>query len=342
MASLKFNKSDRYAPTRWLVRVSAIQALIRQYELVLDCLEEMSLPEAGSNVAARASGLRIQLCKGSTLLALKMALKVFAVLEVLNRSLQARYQTVSGMLAAVSEILSALRDLRTDKSFDQMLADTAEIVAELDLEELQVPRQRNPPKRYTGNAVGHAAATTVCDYYRPLYFLLVDTAVQQLEERFHGNSSLLKYQNLENVLLTSECGDVAADLSVYEEIDWAHLQIQLELFRRKRSVKSVGDAVRILKCMAPELRGEYSEVEKLVRLLLVSPASSAEAERSFSALRRLKTWLRSTMTQLRLNSLAVCHVHQEILDVVDVDALLEDFVSRNETRASMFGKVKFG
>ncbi len=67
--------------------------------------------------------------------------------------------------------------------------------------------------------------------------------------------------------------------------------------------------------MAPELRGDYSEVEKLVRLLLVSPASSAEDERSFSALRRLRTWLRSTMTQLRLNSLAVCHVHQEVLDV---------------------------
>ncbi len=81
------------------------------------------------------------------------------------------------MLAAVSEILSGLRDLRTDKSFDQMLADTAEIVAELDLEELQVPRQRYSPKRYTGNAVRHAAATTVCDYYRPLYFLLADTAV---------------------------------------------------------------------------------------------------------------------------------------------------------------------
>ena len=90
--------------------------------------------------------------------------------------------------------------------------------------------------------------------------------------------------------------------------------------------------------MAPELRGEYSEVEKLVRLLLVSPASSAEAERSFSALRRLKTWLRSTMTQKRLNSLAVCHIHQEILDLVDVDALIDEFISRNETRASMFGE----
>ena len=111
----------------------------------------------------------------------------------------------------------------------------------------------------------------------------------------------------------------------------ADFQIQVELFRSKRSVKSLSDAVGILQGMAPELRGEYSEVEKLVRLLLVSPASSAEAERSFSALRRLKTWL-------RLNFLAVCHVHQEVLDVIDVDALMNEFVSRNETSASMFGK----
>ena len=72
-------------------------------------------------------------------------------------------------------------------------------------------------------------------------------------------------------------------------------------------------------------------------MLLVAPASSAEAERSFSALRRLKTWLRSTMTQLRLNSLAVRHVHQELLDLVDVDALINEFFAKNETRVSMFG-----
>ncbi len=111
-----------------------------------------------------------------------------------------------------------------------------------------------------------------------------------------------------------------------------------KLFRRKCSVKCLNDAVIILKGMSPELRGEYTEVENLVRLLLVSPASSAEAERSFSALRRLNTYLRSTMTQQRLNSLAVCHVHQELLDSIDVDALMQEFVSRNDTGACMFGK----
>ena len=131
--------------------------------------------------------------------------------------------------------------------------------------------------------------------------------------------------------MTGECGDVAGNLNllVYEEIDWADLEVQIELFRRKRSVKSLSDAVGILKSMALELRGEYNEVEKLVRLLLVSPASYAKAERSVSALRRLKTWLRSTMTVgLRLNCLAVCHVHQNLLDLVDVDALITNSFRR--------------
>jgi hypothetical protein len=181
---------------------------------------------------------------------------------------------------------------------------------ELDLEELQVPRQRRPPKQYNGDAVSHAA-TTVCYYYRQLYYLLVDTAMQQLDERFHGNSSLITYQALENLLLTEKCGNVSVDLSVYADMGWPDLQVQLELFRRKRSIKCMSDAVDILKNMSTELRGEYREVEKLVRFLLVSPASSEEAERSFSALRRPKSWLRicSPMTQQLLNYLAVSHIH---------------------------------
>jgi len=53
-------------------------------------------------------------------------------------------------------------------------------------------------------------------------------------------------------------------------------------------------------------------------ICFVSPASSAAAERSFSAIQRLKTWLCSIMTQLHLHSLAVCRVHQELSDLVDV------------------------
>lgn len=45
--------------------------------------------------------------------------------------------------------------------------------------------------------------------------------------------------------------------------------------------------------------------------------SSAECERRFFALRELKTWFPSSMSQERLNFGAVCHVHTALLDTVD-------------------------
>ena len=87
----------------------------------------------------------------------------------------------------------------------------------------------------------------------------------------------------------------------------------------------------------PNVNTQFVGLTQSQRLLIVSPASSAEPERSFSALRRLKTWMRSTMSQTRLNAVALCHVHQDILDAIDIAALVNLFVSHNDTRLYMFG-----
>jgi len=53
-------------------------------------------------------------------------------------------------------------------------------------------------------------------------------------------------------------------------------------------------------------------------------------ERSFSSLRRLKTYLRNSMSQQRLNHLAVLHVHRDRLYSIDVDVTAREFVAKSE------------
>lgn len=62
------------------------------------------------------------------------------------------------------------------------------------------------------------------------------------------------------------------------------------MFRSKNSFKStvLELQIGIMRVMAVEERGQFDQDETLVRLLLVSPVSSAEAERCFSALKRLQ------------------------------------------------------
>ena len=51
---------------------------------------------------------------------------------------------------------------------------------------------------------------------------------------------------------------------------------------------------------------------------------------------RLKTYLRSTMSTERLNSVMTLRVHEDLLDCID--AVVKDFVTCNEVRQDIFGK----
>ncbi len=63
-----------------------------------------------------------------------------------------------------------------------------------------------------------------------------------------------------------------------------------------------------------------------MQLVLVMPVTNATSERSFSALRRVKSYLRSTTGQERLNYLMLLHVHSDKTDKQDLKSVLNDFI----------------
>ena len=95
----------------------------------------------------------------------------------------------------------------------------------------------------------------------------------------------------------------------YPELCDSALDIELQMDVRHYKRPCLAEHLKIFCEMEPNARCMFPAVEEQLRLLLISPASSCEAEQSFGALRRLKTWLRSTMTQVRLNHVVVFHVH---------------------------------
>lgn len=82
-----------------------------------------------------------------------------------------------------------------------------------------------------------------------------------------------------------------------------------------------------------------SQVTKLVRLLLVMPATNAQSKPSFSAVRRIKSYLRTTMTQQHLNHLMLLYVHRDYTDRLNLVDVANDFIAGNEHRREVFGTV---
>ena len=77
----------------------------------------------------------------------------------------------------------------------------------------------------------------------------------------------------------------------------------------------------------------FPEFSNVVHILAVIPATSCSAERSFSALRRLKTYLpRSTMGQQRVSNIALINIERAYVNSVvnnDTDRIIDIFGRQN-------------
>ena len=82
-------------------------------------------------------------------------------------------------------------------------------------------------------------------------------------------------------------------------------------------------------------KAHVCQVIELFKLILVLPATNASSERSFSLLRLVKSYLRSTTGQGRLNRLMI----SENADELNLKDVAREFIHKNGTRISLFGKI---
>ena len=76
------------------------------------------------------------------------------------------------------------------------------------------------------------------------------------------------------------------------------------------------------------IREVFPNVEITLRIYLTLMVSNCSVERSFSALKRIKSVLRSTMTDQKLNNLPLMCIEAKVLCKVDFQDIIKEFASR--------------
>lgn len=81
----------------------------------------------------------------------------------------------------------------------------------------------------------------------------------------------------------------------------------------------------------------FNEYFKLCKIALALPVSTAACERSFSVLKRTKTYLRSTMSDERLSNLGVLSVESERARAINLEDFVDVFAKRHgNSRIKLF------
>ncbi|KAJ9542609.1 hypothetical protein OSB04_029115 [Centaurea solstitialis] len=229
-----------------------------------------------------------------------------------------------------------------EKGFLEAIESAKKVAAELDIDPLFRQRREIRRKRHFDENSSDASEITsqsAKESFRVNYFLcVVDHAIASLRRRFEQYQEYEnvfgflftsdKLRSLDNDCLKSSCinFEIALKNQDQSDVDGNDLYMELKLLQdflpnQKMGPADILEYLKRINCF-PNAIIAY-------RILLTIPVTVASAERSFSKLKLLKNYMRSTMTQERLNGLALIAIENSFLEKVNYNELIEDFVSKN-------------
>jgi len=119
-----------------------------------------------------------------------------------------------------------------------------------------------------------------------------------------------------------------------------HLRLQLQHYEldvpnhpKLKSMSSIADLCKGLVKTGKSII--YPLVDRLIRLILTLPVSTATTERAFSAIKIVKTRLRSRMEDDFLANYLIVYIEKEIAERFTIDMIIDDFYSMKERRAQL-------
>nr|CAI5865604.1 unnamed protein product [Callosobruchus analis] len=295
---------SRLCETRWSEKYKSIRKFSQHFSELVKSLETLSVE---GNYATRKSAYQLHsaVTKPVFIVSLQTIAKYSAVIEPVVNALQAKSIDMISVGKHIKNIKDILRNDREfpDRISNEILQKARAVAMDLNIE-ISVPRlahkqthRSNPPSDNDN------------EYWRrSLIIPYIDSLISSLNIRFsQENTPAFALSRLHPLYMTkTSIADLHKNAESFQEFYNLDITGELNLWHNLWVTKALSDdqlkdieVVDLFK----EANIFYPAVRKALIILSTIPCTTATVERSFSTLRRVKTWLRSTMGEERLTGI---------------------------------------
>lgn len=339
--------------TRWESRIDALEPLRYQIEEVYDAVYEATTDEKvdafGKN---KAIGIAKKLTDFRFLCCLITWHEVLFKINLVSKTLQRQDVHLQSALKLIESVKKFLETMRTETGLNSVITDAKELAEKLGItpefqEESQVrPRMSKRHFPCEGRGGNEPVVMSEKDEFKVNFFYVVlDTANNAISERFEQMDKHSKHfgflydmkelNNCEKDVLKEHCMNLQSVLTADNESDINGDELQKEIVILAPMLTKDSCPVTTLNYVTKNrLMDIFPNVFVAMRILLTLPISVASGERSFSKLKIIKNYLRSTISQERLNGLATLCIENQILNSIDTDSILKDFAKIKARKVS--------
>ena len=319
-----------FAPTRWCFTSRLVNTVEQYREQIIDFFT--SIYESSDDTwdgpdRCVANGYSLFLKKFETVFLLNLFSPLFSRTDLLFQMLQADSINILSCLNVIRDFQEVLESARNYDESDEVLENARKydesdfigfpVIWEKTVSVAGLPKNSRKRKVHTNNE----SSLTLEQRYRKLFYEVTDNLLSHLSSRF----SSLKKLAFFDLLNPKQFKNFAEKNGFPEQLltnlgelypqtfDMTGLKNELIVFYRTSTFndKCPQKLIKFLK--EENLHCSFKEIFKLSKLISTIPATIAPVERSFSALKRIHTYKRSTQTEDRLSNLALLSIEKELL-----------------------------
>jgi len=331
---------QRLSDTRWACRYFAVEVVYSTYGAILSTLEAI-IDGNDRAKAIEAEGILLQIKSFKFLVTLILFWRILSCTKSLSDHLQSPQTNLAKACDLTSATLETLQLFRTDEEWDnhyKYITESASFFG-IDVTPRRPRRMRQVPRRLQEGilleSTGYREATTTSTEFKvAVYFPILDSMINEIHKRFdHKNVALMKAVHSCNPSSSSflEIENILPLAEAYNFFDKTLLGMECTLASRTLADKELETINDVLLEIAP-LKSAFPNLVKLLQLALTIVVSTAECERSFSALKRIKSYLRSTMSEERLINLATLSIERRLADSLSLDEVINKFAATDKNR----------
>ncbi|CAN6242903.1 unnamed protein product [Urochloa humidicola] len=328
--------------TRWESWIKSVKAIRFQAPQLRSALLQLS-KDKDDDAKDRSDAKKLFDVLGTFEIILGMVIwfDILFSVNAVSKKLQSPTVCLDAMLQHIEGTVRYFETYRNE-GFASSLITAKEIASEMGVQpSFPLKRCASRKKQYDENDCEEANLQAEKAFEVNYFLVMVDIAIASLKTRFEElqsfkgifgflmSSTTLK--SLDSIELRDHCTKFANTFSVggSSVVDLNDLISELNVLRQSlpdktMSATEIFEYAREVDC--------YPNVSIAYRILFTVPVTVASAERSFSKLKLLKNYLRSKMSQERLNGLAILCIEKKLLDLIDIGTIISDFASKNIRR----------
>ena len=332
-----------WAETRWESKIKSVEPMRYQGAAVREALIEVRDHTKDSAIKAEAQSLSEEVGSYRFSICTVVWYDMLSAIQHVSKLMQSPGMDVDIVVGLLKKTERGLQSYRASGFVTAQMA-AKDLCEDMNVEAvLKQKRLRSTKRHFSFESHDEPISDALRKLEVEFFNVVVDSAMSAIKERFStlenvGNKFgfLTNFPSLPGEELAEQCEALGPTLHFegHSDLDSRELVQEIKNFPELPS-KSMSLLELITLMYDKDLTEIYPNFWTALRIALTQPVTVAQAERSFSKLKLIKTYLRSTMSQERLTGLAVISINHSIGEQISYDDIIEDFASRKAR------KVKF-